>query len=283
MNKCLVIAEIASSHNQDLDLAKALINAAAKNGADIVKFQDWRASNVSDKDPDKKRYERYQFPEEWYTELIPYCKERGVEFLTTCVNADRAKFLADLGLKKVKIASISLTNYELLIQLGAHFEELIVSTAFHSREEIEEAIDLLQTNAQKFTILACTGEYPCPPEHAGLERMNTLREMVRGIEYAGVGYSCHVLDLDAPRAAIAMGAEYLEVHFSLSRYLPQIPHQMYQGGPKMTTHMVSLEPHELKELSNWRDKVALMKGMGEFKNNEVEEAIKSRYKNRYGR
>ena len=278
-----IIAEIASCHNGDLNLAVSLIEAAAENGADIIKFQDWRASNVSDNDPDKARYERYQFPEEWYKELIPYCEHRGVEFLTTCVNADRAKFLSNLGLKKVKTASISLTNTELMLQLGANFEELIVSTAFHSKEQIEEAIDLLQSNAQKFTILACTGNYPLNPKDAQLERINELRKMIEGLEYASVGYSNHSLDLDVPKTAIAMGSEYVEVHFSLSRYLPQTPHQMYENGPYITTHQVSIEPHELRELTDWRDKVALIRGVGGFKNNKVEDAIKNRYSNRYGK
>src|SRR3990167_7388125 len=167
---CKIIAEIASGHNGDLELAKALVKAAAENGADIVKFQDWRASNVPDTDSDKQRYEKYQFPDDWYSILIPYCKEHGVEFLTTCFNKDRVKFLAGLGLKKIKIASISLQNKDLLMFCGSHFEEIIVSTAMHSLEEVEEAVDLLATNAQKFTIMHCIANYPTAVSDANLGR-----------------------------------------------------------------------------------------------------------------
>lgn len=278
-----IIAEIASCHNGDFLLAKALIKAAAENGADIVKFQDWRASNVPENDSDKKRYEKYEFKDEWYPELIEYCKEMEVEFLTTAFNVDRLQFLANLGLKKIKLASISLTNTDLLMFAGTHFDEVIVSTAMHSKEEIEEAVDVLATNAKKFTIMHCVANYPTMPKDANLERINELKKIVEGQEYASVGYSDHALDLNVAKAALAMGVEYIEKHFSLSRYLPQIPHQMYEDGPFVTTHQVSIEPHELKKLSEWRDIVVLMQGMREFALNRVEEKIKERYSNRYGK
>lgn len=277
-----IICEIASSHNGDLDLAKALIVAAADNGADIVKFQDWRASNVSDNDPDKTRYEKYQFPDEWYPILRDYCKENHVEFLTSCFNKDRVKFLADLGLKKIKIASVCMTNTELLMMAGAHFEEVIVSTAMHTQEEIEEAIDLLATNCKKFTIMACTANYPLHWSNANLKRIDKLKEMLEGQEYASVGYSNHSLDLDVPRIAINKEIEYLEVHFSLSRYLPQTKHQMYENGPFITTHEVSLEPQELKLLDTYRIVYDNIKGDGTFTSNEIEQGIKKRYLGRYG-
>lgn len=278
-----IIVEIASSHNGDLELAKALIHAAAENGADIVKFQDWRASNVPETDSDKARYEKYQFPDEWYPILIDFCKEQKVEFLTSCFNVDRVEFLASLGLKKIKIASVCLTNTELLMKAGAHFDELIVSTAMHSAEDIETAIDILASNAKKFTMMACVANYPLKPEDARLGRINELKDMTRDMEYASVGYSDHSLDTDVAKAALAMGIKYLEKHFSLSRYLPQIPHQMFHNGPLITTHQVSIEPSELLELSNWRDKVQAM-NYGKFEIiNDDEQAIKYRYLGRYGK
>jgi len=282
MAETKIICEVASSHNGDLDLAKAIIKAGAENSCDFIKFQSWEAKNIPDTDPDKKRYEKYEFKKEWYKELIPYCQSKGVEFLTSCFNVDRVEFLASLGLKKIKIASISAFNRDLMSRAGAHFEELIVSTGTHTQEEIEDLIDWLATNAQKFTIMACTAEYPCPLEHAGLARIDSLKEITKDMEYASVGYSDHSLDLDVAKTAIAMGVKYLEKHFSLSRYLPQIPHQMFENGPLITTHQVSIEPHELRELADWRDKVELMKSNGEFQNYKIENKIKDRYLRRYG-
>lgn len=275
-----IIAEIASCHNGDLELAKALIKGAARNGADIVKFQDWRASNVPDTDTDKQRYERYEFKDAWYPELIKECREEGVEFLTTCFNADRAKFLADLGLKKIKLASISLTNHKLLKAAGLNFDEVIVSTAMHTKEEIEDAIDILETYAKKFTIMHCVANYPTELYSVNLNRINELRKMIPN--NASVGFSDHSLDIDVAKAALCMGISYLEKHFSLSRYLPQQPHQMYDEGNKITTHEISILPHELKELSDWATKLNIMKGDGSFTVNTIEHKIKQRYLNRYG-
>lgn len=277
-----IICEIASSHNGDLELAKALIKSAAENGADIVKFQDWRAYNVPDNDPDKARYEKYEFKDEWYPVLIDYCKEQGVEFLTSCFNVDRVPFLASLGLKKIKLASISLTNRELIMACGANFDEIIISTAMHSKEEIEEAIDLLASNAKKFTIMHCIANYPLFFWNANLKRITELKEMIEGIDHASIGYSDHSLDLDVSKVAMAMGIEYIEKHFSLSRDLPQIPHQMYENGPFVTTHQVSIEPKELRELFAWREKTRDMMDTLEMEN-EVEKRIKNRYQNRYGK
>jgi sialic acid synthase SpsE len=281
--KTKIICEIASCHNGDLKLAKALIKSAAKNGADIIKFQDWKAMNVSNTDPDKKRYELYQFKDEWYPTLIDYCKGQGVEFLTTCFNVNRCEFLASLGLKRIKLASISLTNTELIKQAGLNFEEVIISTAMHTKEEIEKVINLLFINTKKFTILHCVANYPTLPEDANLRRLNSLKILTKEYENASIGYSDHSLDLDVAKTAIAMGVKYIEKHFSLSRDLPQISHQMYKNGKLLTTHEISIEPHELKELSNWRDKIEIMKGSGEFKINTIENLIKERYQNRYGK
>jgi len=276
-----IICEIASCHNGDLELAKALIKSATENGADIIKFQDWRADNVPDGDPDKERYKRYQFKDEWYDILPQFCEENGVEFLTTCFNADRAEFLASKGLNKIKLASISLTNTDLLLSVGANFEEIIASTAMNSREEIEEAIDQLETSANKYTIMHCVANYPLDTKDADLTKIDELKEMVG--EHGLVGYSDHSLDLDVAKMALAKGIKYIEKHFTLSRELPQTPHQMYRGGPLITTHQISIEPRELKELSDWRDKVEMVNGDRGFVMNEVEQKIKDRYQNRYGK
>lgn len=276
-----IIAEIASCHNGDLELAKALIVSASKNGADLVKFQDWRAGNVPEGDPDKKRYELYQFKDEWYDILIPFCAENGVEFLTTCFNADRAEYLASKGLKRIKLASISLTNTDLLMAAGANFEEVILSTAMHSKEEIEAAIDQLETSAKKYTIMHCVANYPLEYENANLARIYELNDMVG--DHGAVGYSDHALGVEAASMAIAMGVHYIEKHFTLSRDLPQISHQMYNGGPLVTTHVVSIEPNQLSKIAEWRDKVAVMRGTGGFSVNDIEKGIRERYQARYGK
>lgn len=277
-----IITEISSCHNGDIELAKALIRAAAENGADIVKFQDWRASNVPLDDPDKARYEQYEFPDEWYPTLIAFCKQHNVEFMTSVFNIDRMQHVAHFGVKKVKIASVSLTNHKLLEAAGTYFDEVIVSTAMHTQEEIQSAIDTLYIYCKKFTIMHCVANYPTEAEDVNLSRIGTLHELVAGLSKASVGYSDHSLDMNVAKMAIGTSIRYLEKHFTLSRYLPQIKHQMYEEGPLITTHEISIEPHELRELSDWRNEFEMVKGTKDIKINEVESRIKARYANRYG-
>jgi len=277
-----IIAEFASSWNADPDLLKEMVKLASESGADICKVQDYKAKNVSESDPDKARYEKYQMKDELYPQFISWCKEYGVEPLTSVFNKDRLEYIASLGFKKCKIASVCLTNQELLMWAGLHFEEIILSTGMGTLEEIEKAADILATNAKKFTLLACTAEYPCETEHAGLKRMDTLKNLLDDQHYASVGYSSHALDLDVPKTAITKQAEYLEVHVTVSRETEQIRHQMYEGGPKITTHEIALEPQELKEVSEWRDKLTIMEGSGEFLPTETELKIRERYSGRYG-
>lgn len=278
-----IICELASSWNGDLDLMKALIKTSAENGGDLCKLQDYRADRVPSTDPDKARYEKYEMKDEYYPQFLAWCSEYNIEPLVTCFNADRVRFLSSLGLQRVKIASISMTNKELLLEAGANFEELIVSTAFYSKEEIEETIDWLATNAQKFTMMVCTGNYPLSPKDANLNRIDEMKKMIDGIEQASVGYSDHSLKMSVAYVAASKGITYLEKHFSLSRYLPQIPHQMYEGGPMITTHQVSIEPKELLDLAYWCAQADAINGGREFKTNEMEKAIKNKYINRYGK
>lgn len=281
--KTRIIAEFASSWNSDPDLMLAMVKTAAASGVDICKLQDWQAKNVPDTDSDKARYERYQMRDEIYPLFFEACADAGVEPLTSCFNAERVDFLAQLGFKRVKIASVCLTNRELLMRAGSAFEEVIVSTGMSTCEEVEEAADILASNCKEFTMLACRANYPTEPKDANLSQIDSLKKMLEGQEYASVGFSDHALDLDVAKSAMSKGIKYLEKHFSLSRDLPQIPHVMYEGGTPMTTHQISIEPHELKELARWRDKVSLMEGIGEFKPNEVEGKIRSRYLGRYGK
>ena len=133
-----IICELASSWNGDLDLMKALIKTSAENGGDLCKLQDYRADRVPSTDPDKARYEKYEMKDEYYPQFLAWCSEYNIEPLVTCFNADRVRFLSSLGLQRVKIASISMTNKDLLLEAGVNFEELIGSTAFWNKKEIEE-------------------------------------------------------------------------------------------------------------------------------------------------
>ena len=268
-----IVAEFASGHGADLEMGKALIRAAKESGADIGKWQSWKAEYVKDSDPDKARYQKYELTDEIHWELKKYSDEIGLEFLTTVTRPERIPFLKSLGLKKVKIASVSLSNTELIKAAVENFEEVIASTAMQDKQTILTAGLILRPSD---TLMVCTALYPCPLQHANLERLNWFKDI-----HASVGYSDHTYGIEAPIVAMSMGITYLEKHFTLSKYLPQTKHQMYENGPYITTHQVANEPSVFKEINKWRTIINKIKGDVTFKLHPEEELIKQRYSGRY--
>jgi len=270
-----VIAEAGVNHNGDRDMAFKLVDAAAHAGADAVKFQTFKAEHLVTMKAAKAPYQqlttdteetqfnmlrRLELDHGIHHELLAYCNEIGIEFLSTAFDQYSLKFLAnDLGLEKLKIPSGEITNGPLLLDYSETGCELIVSTGMATLGEIEEALGViafgfLQRDGQtkepsriafreafcskngqqqlknKVTLLHCTTEYPAPPGDINLRAMVTLRN-VFGLN---VGYSDHSEGDTVASAAAALGATIIEKHFTLDRSLP---------GPD---HKASLEPDGLK-------------------------------------
>lgn len=253
MTKTKIIAEVASCHNGNLELAKALVRAAKDCGADIVKFQSWQARNVKSSDPDKKRYEKLELSERDHFILKDYCDEVGIEFLTSIFDINRISFLKELGLKTIKVPSTKCHDYELLGELAKNFEHIILSTGMHSEEEIVRADRLL--SGVSHTLMHCTSVYPCPLQYAHLERIEWLKKIT-----PSVGYSDHTSGTEAPFIAMSMGVDYLEKHFTLSRYLPQEKHKTRDSADAVTTHEIACEPSELREICQLAKLVQVVKG-----------------------
>ena len=276
-HKTKIIVEIASSHNGDMDLAKAMIKAAASCGVDIVKFQSWQAKNVSIKDPDRKRYEHLELSDEDHFILIKECQKYGVEFLTTCFDIGRIPFLKSLGLKRIKVPSVSLKETKLLSELGKNFDHVIVSSGMSTAEEIINAIKILSDTSKEFTIMHCVAIYPTPLHKANLEKINWLKKFV-----PSVGYSDHTLGTEVPVVAMSMGIDFLEKHFTLSRHLPQETHTTAVGGKAITTHQIAAEPHEIFEICRWRDLIQKTKGSLRLKMYSDEIKTRKKYTGRLG-
>ncbi len=274
--KTKIIAEIASSHNGDMELAKAMIRAAADAGVDIVKFQSWQAKNVADTDPDKKRYEKLELSDNDHVVLIQECEKNGVEFLTTCFDLERIPFLKSLGLKKIKVPSVNLKEPKLLEVLAKSFEHVFVATGMSSAGEIENAVKIL--SEVKYTIMHCVSIYPTPLEKANLQKIDWLKKLS-----PSVGYSDHTLGVEAPIVAMGMGIDYLEKHFTLSRYLPQNTHTTADGSRPITTHSIACEPHELKQICDWAKRIEQIKGDGHLEMYKEEELTRKKYTGRLGK
>ncbi len=271
-----IIAEIASSHNGDILLAKKMITAAREAGVDIVKFQSWQSKNVDDTDPDKARYASLELSDDAHHLLKEECERQGVEFLTTCYDAARIPFLQKLGLKKIKAASTDLKHFNFLKQLRDSFEEVIVSTGMSTEEEMQKAIDILKSGV--FTIMHCVSVYPCPLEKANLRKLLWLKTQTEH-----VGYSDHTLGVEAPALAMGMGIEYFEKHFTLDRAMPQMAHTTGAGLAPITTHRIASEPETFVQIVHFRNALATALGSGNLELLPEEKLTRSKYTGRLGK
>jgi sialic acid synthase SpsE len=271
-----IIAEIASSHNGDIELAKKMIWAAKDAGVDIVKFQSWQSKNVDDSDPDKKRYASLELSDEAHIILKKECEKAGVKFMTTCYDAARIPFLKKLGLTSIKVASTDLKHFTFLKQLRDNFDEVIASTGMTTEDEIKKALNILKKG--EFTIMHCVSVYPCPLEKANLGKLAWLKEQT-----PHVGYSDHVLGASAAMLSLGMGVKYIEKHFTLDRDTPQIGHTVGKGLKPITTHSIADEPHVFKELVEWRDRYVTALGTGSLDLLPEEKLTRAKYTGRLGK
>lgn len=247
MSKTLIIAEIGVNHNGNINTAKKMIEVAKECGADIVKFQTFNTDALTSKFAKMAEYQKKNIGEEKsqkdmlkslalsyddFRELADYCKKVGIMFLSTPFDIGSVYFLDSLQ-DIWKIPSGEITNYPYLVEIAKTKKKIILSTGMCTIDEVEEALKVLKTNgATDITLLHCTTDYPAPLESVNLKAMLTLKEKFG----CPVGYSDHTKGIEVSVAAVAMGAEVIEKHFTLDRNMP---------GPD---HKASLEPNELKEL-----------------------------------
>lgn len=250
MKKTLIIAEAGVNHNGDIAKAKALIDKGAEAGVDYVKFQTFKAANLVTKQAKRAAYQdkntqnndsqygmlkKLELSQAVHQELIDYCAQKGVQFLSTGFDIESLEFLARLGITIAKVPSGEITNLPYLRNVASLFPEVILSTGMATIEEIKDAVKVLTDNGvnkDKITVLHCNTEYPTPMEDVNLRAMLHIQQEV-GV---AIGYSDHTLGIEVPIAAVALGATIIEKHFTLDKTLP---------GPD---HKASLEPDELKAM-----------------------------------
>lgn len=250
--KTLIIAEAGVNHNGSLDLAKKLIDVAAESGADIVKFQTFKAEKLVSKTAKQADYQivnqagkpedtqfsmlkKLELSVENHHELINYCKSKNIEFLSTAFDLESLDFLNNLGIDIFKIPSGEITNLPYLRKVGNFQKTVILSTGMANLGEIESALKILieaGTVKEKITVLHCNSEYPTPFEDVNLRAMKTIRKAF-GVQ---IGYSDHTKGIEVAIAAVSLGASLIEKHFTLDNNME---------GPD---HKASLEPAELKAM-----------------------------------
>jgi len=245
--RTFIIAEAGVNHNGDIHTAKRLIDAAAHSGADAVKFQTFDAKSLVCQHAPKAEYQTHdsgqaesqfemlqklQLDSEVHKELLDYCGDKGILFMSTAFDLGSIDFLQKLGLELFKIPSGEITNLPYLRKIGGLGKKIIVSTGMADLGEIEAALRVLTdagTRKKDITVLHCSTEYPTPVEDVNLKAMLTIRDAFK----VRIGYSDHTIGIEVAVAAVAMGAAVIEKHFTLDINMP---------GPD---HRASLEPDEL--------------------------------------
>ena len=268
-----IIAEMSGNHNQSLERALAIVDAAADAGVDAVKIQTYTADtmtididtgefSISDKDSLWKGetlyhlYEKAHTPWEWHTAIFERCKERGIMGFSTPFDDTSVDFLEDLGVPCYKIASFENVDLPLIRKVARTGKPIIASTGMTSVAELSDLVQTARENGcTDLTLLKCTSSYPASPEGTNLRTIPHMRELFG----CAVGLSDHTLGIGASVASVALGAVVIEKHFTLSRA---------EGGVDAA---FSLEPAEMAQLVRECRTAALALGAVSYERAEQEQ------------
>jgi N,N'-diacetyllegionaminate synthase len=246
---CLVIAEVAQSHDGSLGMAHAFIDAAAQAGAGAIKFQThFAAEESTPAEPwrvrfstqDATRYDywrRMEFTDEQWVELKKHADDRGLQFLSSPFSRRAVELLDRIGVPAWKVASGEIANYPLLDAMLATNKPILLSTGMSPWDEIDAAVARVRAAVRPMAVMQCTTEYPCPAEKAGLNLLAELRSRYE----CPVGFSDHSGQIYAGLAAASLGATLVEVHVAFSREMfgPDVPSSVTFAELKQLTEGVA--------------------------------------------
>lgn len=274
--KTYIIAEAGVNHNGSIEMAFQLIDKAKEIGADCVKFQTFKAEQIVTASSPKANYQlkvtdaqesqydmlkKLELQKEDFKKLKDHCEKRGIDFMSTPYNFEDADLLNEIGVTVFKIASGQIAELPFLKYVAAFKKKMIVSTGMATMQEVKDAVKAMrEAGNDDLVILQCNTDYPSKVEDTNLRAMLTMRDELK----VRVGYSCHVPTNYACFAAVALGAEMIEKHFTLDNKLP---------GPD---HSCSLEPSGFKELIEGIRSVEKSLGTG------IKTPSESEQKNTYG-
>jgi sialic acid synthase SpsE len=254
-----VIAEIGINHNGSVETAKQLMKAAKEAGANAVKFQKRNPEEILIKEFLERPYEspnafaptygehreKLAFSADQYEELKTYADSLGVLFFASVWDFSSTDFMEKLGVDAYKIPSADVTNLPLLEYVATKNRPVLLSTGMSTLEEIDQAVGVILKKNQRLIIFNCTSLYPCPPEKVNLRFMEVIKNRYKPLPF---GYSGHEMGRLPTLAAVSMGAQIVERHFTLDKTM------------KGSDQAASLEPHELKEVIKNIKEIELAKG-----------------------
>ena len=222
-----VIAEVGANHNRDMGVAREMIDVAVAAGADAVKFQTYSGSRIyssktpkfeylkeiSDKSP-ADLLEEISLPREWRPELAAYARDCGIDFFSTPFDHEAVAELQDVGVPMMKVASFEIVDLPLIRRVAETGLPMIISTGMATMGEIDDAVSAArEAGATAIGLMQCTSVYPAPAERANLAAMETMRSAF-GVP---TGLSDHTEGIAVAIAAAALGAAFIEKHYTLDR------------------------------------------------------------------
>jgi len=247
-NKTFIIAEAGVNHNGSLKKALKLIDAAVSAGSNAIKFQTFKAENLTTDYAPKSEYQKYkslkketqfqmlkklEFTDVMHKACFKECKKKKIIFISSAFDIESLKYLKKFKLNYFKVPSGEITNIPYLEVLGKFRKRIILSTGMSNISEIKKALKTLiksGTKKNNITLMQCTSAYPAPYNEINLNTIATLRNKFK----LNVGFSDHSLGVQASVAAVALGAKVIEKHLTLNKKLK---------GPD---HKASLNPKEFK-------------------------------------
>lgn len=258
-----IIAEAGLNHNGSLALALELVDRAKEAGCSAVKFQTYRAARRVSRAVKGNRYaeelinleestynmlERLELSKKEHEKIFAHAKKQGIEIFSTPFDLESVDMLEGLGVSFYKISSMDLVNLPLVKKVAETGKPLIISTGMSTLGQIEDAVNVVRDAGNKNLILLhCISSYPAAAQDMSLAVMDTLKKAF-GVP---VGLSDHSIGITVASAALAMGAEVIERHFTLDRFME---------GPD---HILSSDPEEMKELVRVSHLIPLIKGSPE--------------------
>lgn len=235
-----IIAEVNSSHNGSVEIAKEMIDAAAECGCNCAKFQSWSTESLYsktyyDQNPIAKRFvNKLSLSENELQEVINHCRMRNIAFSSTPYSKTEVDFLTKVDVPFIKIASMELNNYDFIEYIAKTGFPIVISTGMGDIDEVKKAVSVIEgTGNRNLCLLHCISIYPAKPETINLN--NIVMLMNEFPEYP-IGFSDHSIGTEFASAAIALGACVIEKHLTLDKTRIGMDNQM------------ATEPEEMKRL-----------------------------------
>lgn len=275
-SKCVIIAEAGVNHNCNLRMARRLIKEAKENGADIIKFQTYKADKLSVRNTPRfwnwdgelvkegSQYDSYKrldsFNEPEYKILVQLCKKSKIQFMSTPFDNEAVDMLDKLGVSAFKIASCDITNFPLLKKVAQKKKPIFLSTGASNLDEIKNALKFIMQYNKKICVMHCTLSYPTKPEDANLLALNQIQKNFKDIT---LGLSDHTLGYKIAASSVLLGVRAIEKHYTYNKKLK-----------KSADHWLSINSKELKMLRE--DVDLLIKASGDGKKRVLKSELLTR-------